>query len=241
MYRTMSATLLAIGVLLPWTARAEQRREPESPVAAAQRKYERRLAEAERAFLQARIAARTAYLESVVVAKRAALDAGDLQQAECLAQQQSRIQEELEADRTAARRIEHQLAPRARIAVRGEGFDLKVLRNGATAYSNRDYKWRNVPEKLRGWTYTRIDGGDTPDFHAEVLEDGIVYVLAESAELADRGWTPHPGLAFSWYPGRPHMTVFSKEVEAGQVVKIPHFGWTGTLILRPPVCSTGHL
>jgi len=235
MLHRLSLIILTVGAILPSAIEAHDRKAAGSALAAAEETYERKLLAAELKSLQEQIAARTAYRAAVAEAKLAALESGDLKLVRRFAELEEKVQGELDADRKAFERIEHELAGNAGVVVRGKGFVLKVLRNEATAYSNRIYKWHNVPEKLQGWRYTQIDGGDTPDFRIEALDDGVVYVMAESSKLVEHGWTPRPKLGFRWISDKSAMMlVFSKKVEAGEVVKVPHFGWTGTLVLTPP-------
>lgn len=234
MCRAVFTLALAMGAILPAMLRADRSLEIDSPVAAAEDAFQESMAKAENRYLQARIEAHSTLLVAVAEAKRAAISSGDLHLAEYLAEREDQIECELQAERTAALRIEHELAPVAKLEVRGEDFALKMLRNGATAYSNRDYKWAHVPEALQGWAYTQIDGGDTPEFRIEVVQPGVAYVMAESLELTEHGWLHRPDLAFPWFPGRDSMSVFTKQVKAGQVLDVPHIGWTGTMILLPP-------
>jgi hypothetical protein len=240
MYRTVPAIVLVTGVILPTTLRAGGTLTPDAPAATAEEAFQKSLAKAEKGYLLARIEARSTLLAAVAEAKRTAISSGDLETAECLAEREREIECEQAADRESALRIDHELSPRAKLDVQGGGFVLKILRNGATAYSNRDYKWANVPEALDGWTYTQIDGGDTPEFRAEVVKGGVAYVMAESLELADYDWLHRPDLAFHWYPGRDAMSVFSKRVESGQTLVVPHIGWTGTMILLESKDSEDH-
>jgi hypothetical protein len=42
--------------------------------------------------------------------------------------------------------------------VEGLDFEIATLDNDATAYSNRNHAWKNVPERFRGWRFTRVGG-----------------------------------------------------------------------------------
>ena len=164
-------------------------------VATAEETYGRSLIEADRDRLGSRIAARTAYLAAIAAARQGALDSGDLEFVRQLDERHATIETELQADRNDLVRREHELAGDARVAVLGDGFVLKTLQNSAQAYSNRPYLWENVPENIEGWNYTRIDGGDTPESHIEVLESGGVSGTAETMKL---GWTFRSEFSFTW-------------------------------------------
>ncbi|MGC1272224.1 MAG: hypothetical protein WBC44_00850 [Planctomycetaceae bacterium] len=201
--------------------------------ATARKEYERTLLEAEEAFFQQKLAAHESYVRSLTEARRAAVAAGDLDEARRLEDREKEIRAHLKSDGEQLLVKRHRLASPAVVSLHGDGFELKTLRVGATAFSNRDYKWRKVPEVMRGWRFTQIAGGDTPDIRVEVKHPGVVYVMAESTELAEQGWTARDDLRFHWYPDREPMSVYGKEFKAGQVVRIPHDGWTGTIVLLP--------
>ena len=234
LFRKLAAIMLSVGVLVPSTMGANERLKVESGVAPADEAFNRALIEARQSFLQARIGASAKYFEAITAAKRAALDSGDLEQVTRLTKILEGVQSGVKSDLNESLQMGHLLAEDARIVVRGEGFALKVLRNGATAYANRDYQWKNVSKGILGWKYAQIDGGDTPDVRIEATSDGVAYVMAESPKLAESGWVAHHDLAFQWYQARPALIVFSKLVKTGQVINVPHFGWGGTLVLVPP-------
>jgi hypothetical protein len=127
------------------------------------------------------------------------------------------------------------LQPRAVFEVKGSGFKLKLLRNSATAYSNRDFVWTGLPEQLDGWQFTQIAGGDTPEMNLEIKQGGVVFVAANSTtELQKDGWQPLVQLNFAFtQKNNNRLGILSKQFKPGDTVKIQHYGWAGTLVLIP--------
>lgn len=118
---------------------------------------------------------------------------------------------------------------------------LAPLKLGGRAFGNRRYTWRNVPERLRGWSLTRTSGGVREAIELEVDVGGHVYVAVESGaivEMKDLGWTPEGLDANSTFNYSDHlntmMVVFSMDIPTGAHIQVPQLGWTGTLVLVPP-------
>lgn len=118
---------------------------------------------------------------------------------------------------------------------------LALLKLGVRAFGNRRYAWRNVPERLRGWTFTRTSGGVREAVELEVDVGGHVYVAVEAGaivEMKNLGWTLEGLDAHSTFNYSDHlntrMVVFSKDIPTGARVQVPQVGWAGTLVLVPP-------
>ncbi len=127
------------------------------------------------------------------------------------------------------------LQPRAVFDIKGTGFEIKLLRASATAYSNRAFVWGCLPEQLDGWQFTQINGGDSPDIALEIKQAGVVFVAAQlTAELERAGWLRfgHVSLAYNDQAG-DRLVVLAKTFNANEGVKITHEGWAGTLVLVP--------
>lgn len=118
---------------------------------------------------------------------------------------------------------------------------LAPLKLGGRAFSNRRYAWRNVPERLRGWSFTRTSGGVHEGIEFVVDVGGHVYVAVESGAIVDMknlGWTLEGLDAHSTFNYSDHlntrMVVFSMDIPTGARVQVPQLGWAGTLVLVPP-------
>lgn len=48
------------------------------------------------------------------------------------------------------------------VTLSGWGFTVETFDEDATAYSNRQYVWKNVPEALKGWQFAQKDGAPGP-------------------------------------------------------------------------------
>ncbi len=143
-------------------------------VATAAETYDRSLIEADRDHLEAQIAARTDSLTTIAAPQQDSRDSGDLGSVHQLDERHAAIGNELEADQNDVVPMEHQLDRDAGVAVPGHGVALATLPN------SKD---------------TRIDGGDTPESHIDVLELGGVSGTAETMKL---GWTFRSEFSFTW-------------------------------------------
>jgi len=115
-------------------------------------------------------------------------------------------------------------------SVTGTGFAIETLANGQSAYLNRDYAWEDVPEKFRGWRYTKIRGGSHPQIHVHAKRDIKLQLLA-AVDLA--GWE-RTGTEIHYNDKKnTRMVLFQKNVAAGADIDIPQGDWSGTLALLP--------
>jgi hypothetical protein len=216
------------------------RGQPTSPPATqARERYEQQLSDLVTKHLESLIAARVSYIESLQSVRQQAVQQGDLEEGLKVGKLIKEVQSQLELDRA---RLSF-LLPRAVFEIKGTAFALKVLRNEATAFSNRDYVWRDVPKELDGWRFTQIAGGDTPEIELEIQEGGVVFVAtADAKDLQDAGWQKIEGLALRYsQAGSSPMAVLAKQFQAGDKLKIVHRGWTGTIVLVPDVTGKQYI
>lgn len=191
--------------------------------------YQSALETAERGYLAARIRAHEAVLQRLAAEGSSPLDQETVEEWRALA---ARVRKSLALDRERV----HLLLPPALFAFEGRGFERKVLRDAANAFSNRRYVWRGVPPRFDRWGFLQIAGGDTPDITLEVRRGGVVCaVSASAASLAKEGWVVHPGVRWSYSDrGKTRVVLATRRVEAGERIRIPHYGWAGTTVLLPP-------
>ncbi len=129
----------------------------------------------------------------------------------------------------AAAQISVSSVPTPRVS--GSGFTVQTLREGGTAFGNRNYVWGGVPAALQGWQYTQTDGGRAATLTVTPTGDGVLYA-ASSAALP--GWEAVPASVFHYSDrNATTMTVYRHVFPAGARVLIPQAGWTGTIILAP--------
>ena len=123
-------------------------------------------------------------------------------------------------------------------AVKADGmlFEIGKLDNGAMAYMNRTYIWENVPEPLRGWQFTRLNGGVRGKVGVIPSGDGLLYIAGSPGAANLKGWRLIREWVFNYTDAnRTKVRVFSKPCKAGQRVDIPQGGWTGLMALAPKI------
>lgn len=124
------------------------------------------------------------------------------------------------------------------LKINGNGFELAPLKNESIAFSNRSYTWSDIPDFFASWQYTRTSGGLKSIVDVTSAVDRQLYI-ASSAALTDQDllrWKEVTDHAFRYTDNnRTKMTVYVGEIKRGETLCIPQRGWTGTLLLIPPV------
>lgn len=127
--------------------------------------------------------------------------------------------------------------PLARVVYDGS-LDVDTLDEGVLAFSNRQYKFLNVPFDLRGLKFIRHAGGAHKGYPLTVLKEGLLLVATWEREPADNplsrsGWQP-TGMTFYYNDrGGSRLRVWIKKVEEG-TVNIPNLpGFIGTIAIAP--------
>jgi serine/threonine protein kinase len=117
----------------------------------------------------------------------------------------------------------------------GSGYTIETLADGARAFSNRNYLWRDIPEKYRGWHYTRLEGGSHPQILLHVKRNTTIriFTAADQPGVDLTGWQP-TGIEFHYNDDKnTRLAVFQKSAAAGQDIAIPQGNWTGAAVLLP--------
>ena len=118
--------------------------------------------------------------------------------------------------------------------VAGRGFVIRDFKDGARAYGNRTYVWRDLPKRFAGWQFTQTCGGVKAAFTVKAAADGVIHIATAPSQggIDLAGWTKVPGVSF-WYTdrGRSRMAVYTRPCKAGQVVAIPRGNWSGGIVL----------
>jgi len=119
----------------------------------------------------------------------------------------------------------------------GRGFTIETFEEGARAFGNRNYTWQEVPDALKGWRFTRMNGGEPTPLWLQCHRDMEV-LLATSAAASDwplAGWELLPDWTFRYTDrSRTKVRVYRRRLPAGPVVPLPQTGWTGGMLLIPP-------
>jgi len=122
------------------------------------------------------------------------------------------------------------------VRVEGRGFEVGELKNGGKAFMNRTYVWERVPDDLRGWQFTRLNGGVRSKLTATTQADGALYLAGTPGGSNLKGWRLVPEWRFNYTDHKQTMVrVFSKPCKAGETVAIPQGGWTGSMLLAPAI------
>lgn len=121
-----------------------------------------------------------------------------------------------------------------------EGFDFEVapFNNGEVAFSNRNYEWRDIPDKYRGWKFTKLDGGYAPEIELKAMKDTDVFVvtLKKLGNIDMNGWTLIPDQTFWYTTGhQTRMSVFKRRVASGESLSVPQGNWSGGILLIPDI------
>ena len=125
--------------------------------------------------------------------------------------------------------------------VEGRGIDWSALDNGALAYGNRRYVWKNVPGPFRGWRYTQTNGGEQATITVKAKRNTILYIATASKQKGVdlTGWEPVQGGSFSYSAGSgTPMQILSRPLQASSEMAIPQGNWSGVLVLIPPETAT---
>lgn len=125
----------------------------------------------------------------------------------------------------------------AEFGVKGFDFAIASFEEDALAYGNRKYLWKEVPERFRGWRFTRTEGGVHATMKVTAKVDTVVYAAtATTQEGTDTsGWQPVDDLGFYYSTaGKTKMRVFQRQLKAGEEVLVPQTNWSGMILFLPP-------
>ena len=120
--------------------------------------------------------------------------------------------------------------------ISGHGFEIQTLNNDGIAFSNRKYRWQNIPPELEGCQFTQAGGGAPIQIEVRARRDTTVVVATSTAQATVNfsGWERIPvEFNYSDHLNTP-MGVFRKPLKRGQTLSIPQGNWTNTLVLVRP-------
>ena len=120
--------------------------------------------------------------------------------------------------------------------VTGFGFRAMKLADGATAFGNRDYVWTGVPQRFQGWQFTQTNGGSPAGITVKAKRDCEVFIASGVSHtgIDTAGWDAMDETSFDYTArNRTPMTVFRRDLAAGEEVDVPQGNWTGGIVLLP--------
>jgi hypothetical protein len=124
----------------------------------------------------------------------------------------------------------------ASFVLTGSGFEPARLADGEKAFSNRTYVWDNVPERIRGWRYTRTAGGERAVTRVLARQPVTLHLATATTQAPFdlAGWREVPGAAFGYNDlNRTRLQIYQRSLAAGETLVLPQRNWTGTLLLWP--------
>jgi len=119
--------------------------------------------------------------------------------------------------------------------IAGKGVTFARLADDETAFSNRGYKWKEVPKDLSGRSYTKTAGGVAAHLNLHANRNTTLEVVTATSQggLKLNGWEETP-VSFYYTDGKStRMVLFRKNLNAGENLEIPHGNWSGVLVLLP--------
>lgn len=123
----------------------------------------------------------------------------------------------------------------------GGTVKLKPFVEDAVAFGNRNYVWKDVPDRFSNWSFTQLSGGESTLLGAIVKRDMTLYVATAGGATATpkgvdlRLWTKVDSPPFHYTDrGNTRMAIYQRRLKSGSSVSIPQGNWTGTILLVPP-------
>ena len=120
-------------------------------------------------------------------------------------------------------------------SLKGGGFVIAELKNGAKAFSNRDYVWDAVPPSLAGSSFTRLGGGEKALLSITAKRDASVRIATSFGGNAMdlSGWKKE-NEDFGYNDrDNTRVQVLSRSLKKGEALVLPRGNWTGSILIRP--------
>jgi len=122
------------------------------------------------------------------------------------------------------------------LTLRGESFEIATLKDGEKAFSNRAYRWHEVPASLAGSTFTRLGGGEHALLEVTAKADTTLRIAtsAKQEKIDLAGWEAE-GTRFHYDDtNRTRMELFRRTIRKGETLQLPRGNWTGSMLILPP-------
>ncbi len=129
--------------------------------------------------------------------------------------------------------IPSQIHETSSFVIKGSSYEIARLRTGETAFSNRAYRWREVPEDLSSFSFIRADGGGKQSFEVSAKNDTLVTIATAAGQegIDLKGWKDE-GTDFSYDdPQRTRVRLFSRPLKRGETLRLPVGNWTGAILI----------
>lgn len=123
----------------------------------------------------------------------------------------------------------------ASLAVTGNAFEIAPLRDGETAFSNRHYRWHEIPASLSGASFTRLAGGEKPVLRVTAKSNTSVMIATATGpeDRGPEGWTRIEGSFRYDDSNQTRLHLFTKPLAKDETVLLPRGNWTGSILILP--------
>lgn len=121
----------------------------------------------------------------------------------------------------------------SKLTITGSDYQIAVLKNGEAAFSNRSYKWSDVPDSMSGMSFTRQPGGGKPmiEVTAKVDVDLQIATATHLDPVDLSGWKPS-GPEFGYDdPTRTRVQIHTRAMKKGETLRLPTGNWTGAVLI----------
>lgn len=121
----------------------------------------------------------------------------------------------------------------ASFTIRGKSFKIARLQDGEKAFSNRGYRWHEVPTSLAGCAFTRLGGGEKKALALVGKTDTTVRIATatDQDKIDLRGWNPEAESFHYDDSNKTKLQVFSRKLAKGETLRLPSGNWTGAILL----------
>lgn len=121
----------------------------------------------------------------------------------------------------------------ASFTLRGKGFEIARLQDGEMAFSNRGYRWHEVPASLAGWSFTRLGGGEKAALALVGKADTTIRIATatDQDKIDLRGWNPEADSFHYDDSNKTMVAVYSRRLTKGETLRLPRGNWTGAILL----------
>ncbi|QDU73286.1 hypothetical protein Pan97_02540 [Bremerella volcania] len=133
----------------------------------------------------------------------------------------------------------HPTYANAEIVVKSGASSLQNLKNGVRAFSDRSYKWVDIPDDFPFKQFAQVQGEGTKPIHFQVKTPGVVYIALSNehptrvtAFIREYEWAPTGfRLNHTAKTGKP-VDVFMRNMDAGEY-HMPRVNFSGPTLLSP--------
>lgn len=123
----------------------------------------------------------------------------------------------------------------ASLSIKGSAYVIATLSDGKKAFSNRGYKWHDIPRALAGSSFTRLDGGGKAILEVTAKADTTLRIATaiNQAPIDLDGWTCTGEDFYYEDPRRTRVRLFTRLIAKGETLRLPRGNWTGAMLVFP--------